>query len=344
MVSYCAAYPSFARHVIIHYLKGQNLKALITGAGGFVGGHLLTFLTGKPDILLYGTVLNDAEKRQALLDLYSELWTVDLCQPEAVEHMIDTIRPDTIYHLAGQSYVPRSFEAPWETIENNLRSTLNLLNAVYRLKLHTRILIVGSAEVYGIVNPADLPLTENAPLMPSSPYSVSKIAQDMLALQYTTAHNVFTIRVRPFNHIGPGQNIRFSVPNWASQIAEIERGKQDPIVYVGDLSAARDFTDVRDVVRAYAMALEYGVPGALYHVCSGRAYTMHDILETLIAMSRVPVEIRVAPERVRPIQIPVLVGDCTRLRTQTGWIPNITLEQSLHDVLDEWRQRGTDTI
>ena len=299
---------------------------------------MLTHLTSQPDAVLHGTVYTEAERRPALEALCPNLWTLDLCDPDAVDHLIEAVRPDTIFHLAGQAYVPRSFEAPWETLENNIRSTVNLLQAIRRLDLPTRVLVVGSAEVYGNVDPTNLPLTEDAPLQPSSPYSVSKIAQEMLALQYHLAHRIFTIRMRPFNHIGPGQNNRFSVPNWAEQIAQAEQGLREAVVYVGDLSAARDFTDVRDVVRAYVLALERGDPGAVYHVCSGQTHSMKSVLERLIALSTAPIEIRVAPERVRPVEIPVLIGNYSRLQKRTGWTPQIPLEQSLRDVLNEWRQ------
>jgi GDP-4-dehydro-6-deoxy-D-mannose reductase len=317
------------------------LEVLITGAGGFVGGHLIAYLRQKPDMVLHGTVINESEKRPSLVAICPDLWEVDLRDPEAVRDLLDKVRPDHLYHLAGQAYVPRSFEDPWETLETNIRGTLNLLQAIKDLNLPTRVLVVGSAEIYGAVRPDQLPLTENTVFAPSSPYSVSKIAQDMLALQYTLTHRVFTVRTRPFNHIGPGQNNRFAVPNWASQIAEAEVGKREPVVYVGDLTAARDFTDVRDVVRAYLLALTRGESGSVYNVCSGQTHTMQSILDRLIGLSTVAIEIRVDSERFRPAEIPVLVGDYSRLRTQTGWQPEIPIEQSLRDVLDDWRQRPT---
>jgi GDP-4-dehydro-6-deoxy-D-mannose reductase len=314
------------------------LKILVTGAGGFVGGHLLTLLNQQFSGELYGTLGSEAERRPALIALCPNLWTLDLRDPVAIHEILAAVKPDQIFHLAGQAYVPRSFEDPWDTLETNIRGTLNVLQAVRELKLLTRVLVVGSAEIYGAVKPEYLPLTEDSPLVPTSPYSVSKIGQDMLALQYTLAHQVFTVRTRPFNHIGPGQNNRFAVPNWASQIAEAEVGKRDPVVYVGNLSAARDFTDVRDVVRAYVMALDKGRSGEVYNVCSGQAYTMQSIMDRLVSFSRVPIEVRIDPDRFRAVEIPVLVGSYRRLHDQTGWEPQIPIDQSLRDVLDEWRQ------
>ncbi len=318
------------------------MNILITGAGGFVGHHLLTHLGNNLQHstahVLHGTILNEGERRPDLVALCSNLHVLDLRDPVAVRDLLAGIAPDHIYHLAGQPYVPRSFEDPWDTLDNNIHGTLNLLQAIRELKLATRILVVGSAEVYGSVKPEYLPLKESTPFAPSSPYSVSKIGQDMLALQYHLAHNIFTIRVRPFNHIGPGQNQRFSISDWAFQIAEAEAGQREGVVYVGNVTASRDFTDVRDVVRAYSGLLEKGKPGEVYNVCSGTHHTMKSLLDRLIALSHVPIEVREAPERLRPVELPILVGDYSRLHECTGWQPQISIEQSLRDVLDEWRQ------
>ncbi len=314
------------------------MKTLITGAGGFVGRHLLIYLRNNTDHLLHGTLLNDGERRAELVALCPELYAMDLRDYGVVHELIARIRPDAIYHLAGQPYVPRSFDDPWDTLDNNIHGTLNLLQAIRELKLSARILVVGSAEVYGTVPPEQLPLTETSPFAPSSPYSVSKIGQDMLALQYHLAHGIFTIRVRPFNHIGPGQSPRFSISDWASQIAEAEAGQREAVVYVGNLSAARDFTDVRDVVKAYAALLEHGKAGEVYNVCSGTAHTMQSLLDKLISLAQVPIEVRVAAERFRPVELPILKGSYSRLHERTGWLPQISIEQSLRDVLDEWRQ------
>ncbi len=320
------------------------MQALITGAGGFVGGHLLNFLRDSTDWALHGTLVGDFERRPALTALCDNLHVLDLRDPAAVQKLLSDIRPDRIFHLAGQAFVPRSFEDPWETLENNIRGELNLLQAIHDLKLSTRILIVGSAEIYGAVRAENLPITELTPFSPSSPYSVSKIAQDMLALQYFLSYGLFTVRTRPFNHIGPGQNDRFAVSSFASQVARIELGQVEPVVYVGNLSAERDFTDVRDIVRAYYLAIEQGEAGAVYNVCSGVANSMQMVLDRLIALSSHPITVTVSPERFRPVEIPRLVGDYSRLRGQTGWQPQISLDQTLHDVLTDWRQRLSATL
>ena len=322
------------------------MRVLITGAGGFVGGHLAAYLaspsapsTEKEVPELHGTILKH-ERRPALNALGVILHQVDLCDQDAVRTVLDTVRPDRIYHLAGQAYVPLSFEQPWNTLETNIRAPLNLLQSVHDLKLtETRVLVVGSAEMYGSARPDQMPLTETTPFAPSSPYSVSKIAQDMLALQFYLSYRIHTVRVRSFNHIGPGQSDRFAVSAFASQIARIELGQIEPVVYVGDLSAERDLTDVRDVVRAYYLALEHGSAGAVYNVCSGVTYPMRLVLDRMIDLSLRPVAVEIDPKRLRPIDIPRLLGDCSALRIQTGWQPTIALEQTLSDVLDDWRQR-----
>jgi len=314
------------------------LITLVTGAGGFVGGHLLSYLRQSfPQSTLHGTLLSEAERRPKLEEI-GTFHVIDLRDEAATFDLLKTLRPDRIFHLAGQPFVPRSFEAPWETLEINIRCTLNLLQAMREFKLQTRLLVIGSADVYGAVRSEDLPLTEESLLAPTSPYGVSKCGQDLLALQYAKAHGLYVIRTRPFNHIGPGQSPRFAVPDWASQIAQIEAGRRAPVVEVGNLDASRDFTDVRDVVRAYSLALENGTPGEVYNVCSGKAYAMHWILDTLVSLSNTQITVQVNPDRVRPIEIPMLYGDNQHLCRQTGWEPHIPITQSLQDVLNEARQ------
>lgn len=313
------------------------MNVLITGAGGFVGGHLVSYLRQHaPHYTLHGTIFNDGERRPALLAACT-LWSVDLRQPEAVREVVQAVQPDHIYHLAGQANVRYSFDAAWETLESNIRGTLNIFEAVRQLRLTPRMLVVSSADVYGAARQDQLPLTEESAFNPSSPYSVSKIAQDMLALQYARAHRLHIIRMRPFNHIGPGQKTGFAAADWASQIAEIEAGRREPIVWVGNLDTARDFTDVRDVVRAYALAIERGEMGEVFNVCTGHATPMRLILDTLTRLSTIPIRVEVDPSKFRPVEIHTLYGSNARLRERTGWEPVTPLEQTLQDVLAEWR-------
>jgi GDP-4-dehydro-6-deoxy-D-mannose reductase len=247
------------------------------------------------------------------------------------------VRPDLVFHLAAMADVGRSFQNPWETLENNIVSQINVLQAILNLRLPTRILVVSSAEIYGSAVKTGVPQDENTPFQPANPYSVSKVAQDMLGLQYFISYKMPIIRARPFNHIGPSQKGGFVAADFASQIAAIEAGQHEPVIYVGNLSAERDFTDVRDVVRAYYLLALKGEPGQAYNVCSGEAYSVQYLLDTLLNFSTVNVEVRQEPSRMRPSDVPRRVGDATKLREATGWKPEILFEQSLLDILNDWR-------
>ncbi len=315
--------------------RGRTVQILITGAGGFVGGALIRHLRASlPHATLVGTCLPS----QPAPPLEGVRWvSLDLRDPDATHTMLDEVRPDHLYHLAGQAFVPRSFEAPWETLETNIRAQLNLLHACTRLGLAPRIVIAGSAEVYGAASVT--PITEDAPLLPNSPYSVSKVTQDLLGLQYHLSHGLPVIRARPFNHFGPGQSDLFVAPAFALQIARIEAGLQDPVLKVGDLTARRDFTDVRDVVRAYHLLAERGQAGEAYNIASGAARTIQSVLDGLLAHAHTPITVEIDPARLRPSKIPILEGDYTRLREATGWQPAIPFEQTLRDLLEDCRQR-----
>lgn len=311
------------------------MRVLITGAGGFVGQHLADHLNETmPEAELHGTILPGE-----IRDKPASLHPVDLKDTAAVTALIRQLQPDHIYHLAAQAFVPRSFEAPWETLENNILCQLNIIQGCLEVGIRPRTLVVSSAEIYGNVQPDELPLTEAAELRPTSPYSVSKITQDMLALQYYISHDLPIMRARPFNHFGPGQRDSFVAPAFATQVARIEAGQQAPELKVGDLTAQRDFTDVRDIVRAYRMIVESGHPGAAYNIASGQARSVQSLLDSLLSHSKAEIRVVVDPQRLRPTSIPILQGDASRLREATGWQPLIPFEQTLADVLDDCRQR-----
>ncbi len=311
------------------------MRVLVTGAGGFVGKYLTAHLRSQlPDAELHGTIYQSTD------EVITSGWishSLDLRDPVAVDALIETVRPDYIYHLAGQAFVPRSFEAPWETLEINIRSQLNLITACIARDLRPRILITASAEVYS--TSVGMPITEDTPLEPSSPYSVSKVTQDLLGLQYYLSHQFPIFRVRAFNHLGPGQSERFVAPSFALQIAQIEQNLQEPVISVGDLSAYRDFTDVRDIVRAYHLLMEHGRPGEAYNLASGKARSIQSLLDTLLSFSNVSIQVQTDTNRLRPNRVPILEGDSTRLRQVTGWQPTITFEQTLLDILEDCRQR-----
>jgi GDP-4-dehydro-6-deoxy-D-mannose reductase len=308
------------------------LRVLITGATGFVGRHLIKYLLDTlPGVEIHGTTITP-EAASSVMQAHR----IDLRDEAAVRLLLEQVQPEHIYHLAALASPRRSFDAPWETLENNIRAQLNLILACLQLNIKPRLLVISSAEVYATL---DTPLTEDTPFNPTNPYGVSKIAQDMLALQYYQSHHLPILRARPFNHIGPGQGMGFVAPDFATQIARIEAGKQEPILEVGNLAARRDFTDVRDVVRAYHLIAEGGQPGEVYNIASGSARSIQELLDTLLSLSPQKIEVRVNPARFMPIDVPIKQGDASRLYHATGWLPVISFEQTLLDILNECRQR-----
>lgn len=256
-----------------------------------------------------------------------------------MQQVISVAQPDVIFHLAAQSAVPQSWEDPAGTIVNNLVGEINLLEAIRKAALDPVIVVAVSSDAYGRV-PMGLDLVdEDVPFRPLSPYAVSKAAQDLLSYQYAVGRGMRIIRMRTFNHLGPGQSDRFAIPSFARQLAEIEAGRRQPLLETGDLMAERDFTDVRDVARAYALAAERCRPGEAYNVGSGIGRRIGDLLQALADLCRVPIQIHQDPARLRPVDVPRMVCDATRFRAATGWAPTISLEQSLSDVLDDWRGR-----
>jgi len=312
------------------------LKALITGISGFVGSYLAEFLLASGEWEVAGTVFGPYDNIADLGDRL-ELYPAELSRLEVMTFILEQARPDAVFHLAAQPLVSVSRRDPWSTLEGNIHMQLNVLEAVARVNPSCRILAVGSSEEYGLVTERDLPISEDTPFRPLSPYAVSKVGQDLLALQYHLTHGLHVIRARPFNHIGPRQRLGFVAPDFASQVAAIELGRREPVIAVGNLEAERDFSDVRDVVRAYVSLITSGTPGQVYNIGSGEAHSIQEVLDVLLSMSTVSVHVRRDPARMRPSEVPRIVCDCTRLRAETGWQPTIPFEQSLRDVLDYWR-------
>jgi len=295
--------------------SGRRATVLVTGAGGFAGRHLLPLLDDP------------------IAPCRDEL---DLTDPEAVRAAVGRARPDTIFHLAALASVGRSWDAPAETLTTNLAMTVNLLEAARREAPDATVVVIGSGEVYGA--PARWPVDEDAPLRPQTPYAVSKAAGDLLAGQYADAHGLRVVRLRAFNHAGPGQSDDYVVGALTRQVAEAElAGADEALLRTGNPDSARDFTDVRDVVRAYLLAarLEAGV----FNVASGTAVAVRDLVELVRAAASVPVRHEVDPARVRAHDVPEVRGTARRLRAATGWQPEIPLERTVADALDEWRAR-----
>jgi GDP-4-dehydro-6-deoxy-D-mannose reductase len=256
-----------------------------------------------------------------------------------VRRLLRAVRPDRIFHLAAQSYVPTSWLAPAETLAGNVLGQVNLFEALRDLGLPARVHVAGSSEEYGLVLPQEVPIREDGPLRPLSPYGVSKVTQDLLAYQYWKSYQLHVVRTRGFNHTGPRRGEVFVTSNFARQVAEIEKGLREPVVWVGNLESIRDFTDVRDMVRAYWLALERGQAGEVYNICSGRGYSARQVLDILLGLAHVKVEVREDPARMRPSDVTLLVGDCGKFRAATAWEPTIPFEVTLKDLLEHWRKR-----
>ncbi len=316
----------------------MSLRALITGINGFAGGHLAEHLIDSGGWDLWGMALEDT-LRLPHLATHVHLLAADMTDADAVRRAVDTAQPDVVFHLAGQSFVPASFRDPAHTLTTNTLSTLHLLHALHEQQHSARVLVVGSAEVYGAVGPDDLPIGEETPLRPLNPYAVSKIAQDMLALQYHLSYGMDIVRVRPFNHIGPRQSDAFVASSFARQIAEIEHGVRPPVLSVGNLSAQRDFTDVRDMVYAYALAVQSGIAGQVYNLGSGTPVPIQDVLDILLNASTATIEVQHDPARMRPSDIPLLVCNPSAFQQRTDWLPRHSLTETLYDILNDWRNR-----
>ena len=295
------------------------MRALVTGARGFVGPYLVDHLESAGD---------------EVVGLGPE---VDITDAEAIRSAVAAARPDAVYHLAAASHVGSSWSAPAEVLRINAEGTLNLLLAAEAAGA-SRVLVVGSAEEYGIVDPSALPLAETAPLRPVTPYGASKVAAEVVGLQAFLGRGLPVVLARPFNHLGPGQSDRLVASTLAHQVARNERDGTD-VIMAGDLTPRRDFTDVRDVVRAYRLLVERGEPGEAYNVCSGVAVPVSEVADALIAHAGRPMRIELDPARLRPVELPVLQGDPSKLRAATGWAPEIPLEQTLADLLRWWRDR-----
>ncbi|MEM7131361.1 MAG: GDP-mannose 4,6-dehydratase [Chloroflexota bacterium] len=311
-------------------------KILITGIAGFVGSHFAEYLCHETSHQVHGIIHRHDRRIQHLRDQV-RLYKGDLRDGLWVSELIHDLQPDYLLHLAAWSDVGGSWQQPWVAYELNIHCQLNLLVGLCGAKPTCRTLIVSSNEVYGLVRPDELPIHEETPFRPNSPYGVSKIAQDMMGLQYWHSHSLPVIRVRSFNHIGPGQSDDFVASSFARQIAEIEHGQREPIIRVGNLTTERDFTDVRDVIRAYWLTITQGEAGEVYNVGRGQSCTIQHLLDTLMGLSQTPVCVEVDTNRLRPSDVPVSLCDNRRLIEATGWKPQYNLDETLRDLLDYWR-------
>lgn len=313
---------------------------LITGITGFVGSYMAEYALAR-GAEVFGSS-RWRSKTENIDHLRSRITLIesDLRDLSSVRALVETAQPDYVVHLAAQSFVGASWQTPAETMTTNIISQVNLLEALRALKLSPRFLCVGSSEEYGLVYEEELPIKETNPLRPLSPYAVSKVAQDMMGYQYFKSYGLPIIRTRAFNHEGPRRGDVFVTSNFAKQIAEIEAGLRDPVVFVGDLKPRRDFSDVRDIVRGYWLLLERGEPGEVYNLCSGRSWSIQQVLDFLLAQSTVKrIAVKADPARFRPSDVMVLEGDPSAIEKATGWKVEIPFERTLRDLLGYWRQR-----
>jgi len=314
------------------------MKVLVTGISGFCGSHLAEYALSK-GAEVHGTVRwrsqieNIKEIENSLI-----LHECDITDAFAFRDIIKKVKPDYIFHLAAQSFVKASWTEPSHTLYTNIIGELNLFEAVRSIPNYKpRIQIAGSSEEYG--HAKEMPIKEDTELLPLSPYGVSKVAQDLLAFQYFKSYGMHIVRTRGFNHTGPRRGEVFVCSTFAKQIADIEKDRKSLIIKVGNLDAERDFTDVRDMVKGYWLALEKGEPGEVYNICSSKAYPIKNILKKLLSYSKINIQLIKDPSRLRPSDLPVLLGDNTKFYEKTGWKPQIPIEQTLLDLLNYWRNK-----
>lgn len=314
-------------------------RALITGITGFAGSHLAELLL-KRNFAVYG-IARPRSKVDNIDGIKNQLKLedADLLDSHSLSSIMIKIKPEYVFHLAAQSFVQTSWASPATTMEVNVVGSVHLFEAIRRAGIEPVIQLACSSEEYGLVHENEVPVKEENPLRPLSPYAVSKVAMDYLGYQYNQSYGMKIIRTRGFNHTGPRRGEVFVTSSFAKQIAEIEKGKRKPVIEVGNLEAKRDWTDVRDIVHGYLLAVEKGEPGEVYNICSGKAWQISEMLNLLLGKSKVKVKIKQVPERMRPSDVPILIGDCSKFRRKTGWKPKIPFEKTMDDLLNYWRER-----
>lgn len=317
----------------------KSKKALVTGITGFAGSHLADLLL-KDGYEVFGTIRprSKTENIDNIVDRM-KLFDADLIDSHSLSTVLSEIKPDYIFHLAAQAFVPTSWSSPATTMESNVTGTIHLFEAVRRAKIDPVIQIACSSEEYGLVYKNEAPITEENPLRPLSTYAVSKIAMDFLGYQYFKSYGMKIIRTRGFNHTGPRQGDVYVCSTFAKQVALIESGKNKPEIKVGNLESYRDFTDVRDMVRGYVLSVEKCEPGEVYNLASEKTWQIKKVLDMLIGMSKVKITVKQDPTRMRPSDVELLLGDATKFRNKTGWKIEIPFEKTLEDLLNYWRDR-----
>lgn len=309
-------------------------KGLVIGAAGFVGNYLINEMHAN-DMEVYATKL----PHEQLDNPYATVYDLDIMNKDAIVALLFEIRPDYIFHLAAQSSVGLAWKNPGLTIDVNIKGSVNVMDAVRELFYKPRVLLIGSGEEYGHIRPGETPISEENSLRPGNIYAATKACQNMIGNIYSKAYDMELMMVRAFNHIGPGQLPMFVVSDFCKQVAEIEKGLREPVMKVGNLAAKRDFTDVRDVVKAYVKLIAVGVPGETYNVGSGNAQAIQEILNLIVSLSNVEIAVEIDPNKLRPVDVPIIEADITKINELTGWKPEIPLQQTIQETLDYWRAR-----
>ena len=310
-------------------------RALVIGAAGFVGGYLIKELKKSHDMEVFATKLPNSQWESTLARVYD----LDIMEKDDIVDLLFEIRPDYIFHLAAQSSVGVAWKRPGMTVDVNIKGSINVMDAIRELYYKPRILLIGSGEEYGHIEEGETPIRENNPLRPGNIYAATKVCQNMIGHIYSQAYDMELVLVRAFNHIGPGQASLFVVSDFCKQVAEIEKNLREPVMKVGNLAARRDFTDVRDVVKAYVKLAQMGVPGETYNVGRGKAIAIKELLQMIIERSIADIEVEIDPAKIRPVDVPVIEADTSKIYKLTGWKPEITLEQTISETLDYWRKQ-----
>lgn len=310
------------------------MKALVIGGGGFVGPYLVRHLT---DDLGYEVTVTKTVKETLTMD-NATVRNLDILDMEQIRNLLEEEKADYLFHLAAQSSVAYSWKNPTLTVDVNIKGCINLLEAIRLVDKKPRVLLIGSGEEYGHIKKDECPIIEDNVVRPGNIYAATKSCQNMLGRIYSDAYNLDIMMVRAFNHIGPNQTPMFVVADFCKQVADIEKGKQEPVINVGNLSAKRDFTDVRDVVKAYAKLVAGGKRGETYNVGTGHAVAIQDILNKIISMSDKDIEVKVDPGKLRPVDVPIIEPDISKIKREVGWEPLIPLEQTLRETLEHWRK------
>lgn len=307
-------------------------KGLVIGAAGFVGGYLINEMYHEGWDVCATKLPHDN-----LTSTHAKVYDLNIMDKDAIVALLFEVRPDYIFHLAAQSSVGLAWKNPGLTVDVNIKGSINVMDSIRELYYKPRVLLIGSGEEYGHIRPGETPITEDNLLRPGNIYAATKACQNMIANIYSKAYDMELMMVRAFNHIGPGQAPMFVVSDFCKQVAEIEKGLREPVMMVGNLAAKRDFTDVRDVVKAYVKLVQAGVPGETYNVGSGNAQEIRQILDLIVSMSEVEIAVEIDPNKIRPVDVPIIEADITKIHQLTEWAPKIPLKQTIQETLDYWR-------